>query len=149
MVRKAALHGARVLLVEHNGVNQQVTMELLNQAGITVVTANSGKEGVELVATSPGQFDAVLMDIQMPFMDGYAATREIRKQQQFKDLPVIAMTVNAMAGDRDQALEAGMNDHVVKPIDEARLFEVLYGWIKVPEDRQLQVTDTETDTKYR
>lgn len=147
IVRKAALHGSRVLLVEHNGVNQQVTMELLNQAGITVVTANSGKEGVELVATSPGQFDAVLMDIQMPFMDGYAATREIRKQQQFKDLPVIAMTVNAMAGDRDQALEAGMNDHVVKPIDEARLFEVLYGWIKVPEDRQLQVTDTETDTE--
>ena len=78
----------------------------------------------------------MLMDIQMPVMDGYAATREIRKDARFEALPIIAMTANAMAGDRDKALAAGMNDHVAKPIDVAELFEVLGRWVQVPEERR-------------
>jgi signal transduction histidine kinase/DNA-binding response OmpR family regulator/HPt (histidine-containing phosphotransfer) domain-containing protein len=143
VVHKKALRGARVLLVEDNEINQQVAVELLSQAGITVTTASNGKEGLDTLTANPVEFDAVLMDIQMPVMDGYAATVEIRKHPQFQDLPVIAMTANAMAGDRDKALEVGMNDHVAKPIDVARLFEVLDHWIKVPQARQLQALDAD------
>jgi CheY-like chemotaxis protein len=143
-VAQEALRGARVLLVEDNEINQQVAQELLGKAGITVSTANHGKEGLDMLGASPEAFDAVLMDIQMPIMDGYAATQEIRKDQRFQSLPVIAMTANAMASDRDKALEAGMNDHIAKPIDLVKLFEVLNRWIKVPESRHLQAADTIT-----
>jgi CheY-like chemotaxis protein/uncharacterized protein YqgV (UPF0045/DUF77 family) len=136
-----------VLLVEDNEINQQVAQELLSQAGIHVSIANDGKEGVDVLAGRPGDFDGVLMDIQMPVMDGYAATREIRKDDRFKDIPVIAMTANAMAGDREKALDAGMNDHVAKPIDVKELFDVLDRWIEVPEARREQATSTsETPT---
>jgi CheY-like chemotaxis protein len=141
------LRGAHVLLVEDNEINQQVAQELLSQAGIHVSIANDGKEGVDVLAGRPGDFDGVLMDIQMPVMDGYAATREIRKDDRFKDIPVIAMTANAMAGDREKALDAGMNDHVAKPIDVKELFDVLDRWIEVPEARREQATSTsETPT---
>ncbi len=142
---KDQLRGARVLLVEDNEINQQVAQELLTQAGIHVTIANHGREGVEMLAARPADFDAVLMDIQMPVMDGYAASREIRKDGHFEALPVIAMTANAMAGDREKALDAGMNDHVAKPIDVAELFEVLGRWVQVPEGRHASVvrpTDT-------
>jgi PAS domain S-box-containing protein len=131
------LRGARVLLVEDNEINQQVAEELLGQAGIDVTIANDGQEGVETLAARPEAFDAVLMDIQMPVLDGYAATREIREDKRFEALPIIAMTATAMAGDRDKALDAGMDDHVAKPIDVAALFEVLGRWIEVPEERRL------------
>ena len=130
------LRGARVLLVEDNEINQQVAEELLSQAGIHVTTANHGKEGVEMLAARPEEFDGVFMDIQMPVLDGYAATGEIRKDARFNALPIIAMTANAMAGDRDKALAAGMNDHVAKPIDVVELFEVLGRWVQVPEARR-------------
>jgi CheY-like chemotaxis protein len=125
-----------VLLVEDNEINQQVAEELLGQAGIEVTTTNHGRECLEVLNAQPDAFDAVLMDIQMPVMDGYSATRELRKDERFTDLPVIAMTANAMAGDRQKALDAGMNDHVAKPIDVADLFKVLSHWVQVPEERR-------------
>jgi two-component system sensor histidine kinase/response regulator len=130
------LLGARVLLVEDNEINQQVAEELLGQAGVVISVANNGQEGIDMLTAQPEDFDGVLMDIQMPVMDGYTATREIRKDARFQNLPVIAMTANAMTGDREKALEAGMNDHLAKPIDVAKLYEVLARWIHVPEQRR-------------
>lgn len=126
--------GAKLLLVEDNEINQQVAQEILEAAGTSVSIANNGKEALEHLQAEP--FDAVLMDMQMPVMDGLTATIEIRKQPQYKDLPIIAMTANAMAGDRDRCLSAGMNDHVAKPIDIKELFSVMGKWITVPEARR-------------
>jgi CheY-like chemotaxis protein len=125
--------GARILLVEDNEINQQVAREILEGAGAQVSIANDGREGVDALKARPEAFDAVLMDIQMPVLDGYAATREIRKDTRFRDLPMIAM-----AGDRERALQAGMNDHVAKPIDVKALFEVLGRWVRVPEARRAE-----------
>jgi two-component system, sensor histidine kinase and response regulator len=124
-----ALEGARVLLVEDNEINQQVAMEILADAGLIVSLANNGQEAVDAVRS--GRFDAVLMDVQMPVMDGYTATRTIRGDPRFKDLPIIAMTAHAMAGDQEKSTAAGMNDHVTKPIDPEKLFETLARWIGV------------------
>jgi CheY-like chemotaxis protein/HPt (histidine-containing phosphotransfer) domain-containing protein len=130
------IQGARVLLVEDNEINQQVAMEILQGAGITVTIANNGQEGVDAARTN--QYDAILMDIQMPVMDGYTATREIRKDKRFKELPIIAMTAHAMKGDEDKSLEAGMNGHVAKPIDPDQLFAALQKWIQ-PSKRKVQI----------
>ena len=124
--------GARVLLVEDNSINQQVASEILTKAGLVVAIADDGAQGIARLraAHAEGQpFDAVLMDIQMPVMDGYTATEEIRRLPEFTALPIIAMTANAMAGDRQKALDAGMNDHVAKPIKVAELFRVLGQWV--------------------
>ncbi|MFH1060451.1 MAG: response regulator [Pseudomonadota bacterium] len=123
-----ALRGARVLLVEDNEINQQVAKEILEGAGLVVTIAGDGGQGV--AAARAGHFQAVLMDVQMPVMDGYTATCAIRQDPALADLPVIAMTANAMAGDREKALAAGMNDHVVKPIDPPLLFASLRRWIR-------------------
>jgi PAS domain S-box-containing protein len=109
------LSGLRVLLVEDNEFNRQLASALLTRAGIEVSLANDGVEAVQ--AAQPGQFDAVLMDIQMPRMDGLEATRQIRSNPALADLPIIAMTANTMAGDRESYLGAGMNDYVPKPIN--------------------------------
>ncbi|KIX12662.1 response regulator [Dethiosulfatarculus sandiegensis] len=122
------IRGANLLLVEDNEINQQVAREILEGAGVRVDIANNGQEGLEAIKTS--DYHAVLMDVQMPVMDGYTASRAIRADEQFTDLPIIAMTANAMAGDREKALEAGMNDHVAKPIDVGQLFSTLVRWIK-------------------
>jgi two-component system sensor histidine kinase/response regulator len=122
------LAGARVLLVEDNELNQQVATELLADAGIVVTVANNGQEGVDAVLAAP--YDAVLMDMQMPVMDGYTATGVIRSNERFKDLPIIALTANAMAGDMEKSAAAGMCDHVTKPIDPDKLFATLAKWIK-------------------
>ena len=144
------LRGAHLLLVEDNEINQQVATELLEQAGLKITIANHGREGVDILGAQQDSFDGVLMDIQMPIMDGYSATREIRKDARFKKIPIIAMTANAMAQDRQQALDAGMNDHVAKPIDIKELFEVLGKWIDVPEQRRtetgLPAHESDTDT---
>ena len=132
------LRGAHLLLVEDNEINQQVASELLEQAGLKITIANHGREGVEMLSAQQDAFDGVLMDIQMPVMDGYSATREIRRDARFKKIPIIAMTANAMAQDRQQALDAGMNDHVAKPIDIEELFEVLGKWIQVAEQRRVE-----------
>ncbi len=134
------IRGAHVLLAEDNKINQQVAQELLGQAGLKVTIADNGKEAVAWLGKET--FDAVLMDMQMPEMDGYEATHAIRQNPEFKDLPIIAMTANVMAGDREKCLEAGMNDHVAKPIDPDKLFATLVQWIP-PREFAPHPTDTE------
>ncbi|MEO5349297.1 MAG: PAS domain S-box protein [Magnetococcus sp. YQC-3] len=124
----ALLAGARILLVEDNEINQQVARELLEQAGITVLLAENGKQAVEMVAREA--LDGILMDLQMPVMDGLTATRKIRKDPRFAHLPILAMTANAMSGDRELCLEAGMQDHIAKPVDPKEMFTTLVRWIK-------------------
>jgi two-component system, sensor histidine kinase and response regulator len=123
----ARVRGASILLVEDNEINQQVALELLEKEDFMVSVADNGKEGVE--ALENWDYHLVLMDIQMPVMDGYTAAREIRKNPKYKDLPVIAMTANAMVGDREKCLEAGMNEHIAKPINPSQLYETLAQWI--------------------
>ncbi len=125
----AQLNGARLLLVEDNDMNQELATELLEQAGITVVIANNGQESLDILAKDPA-FDGVLMDCQMPVMDGYTATREIRKNPAFKELPIIAMTANAMAGDKEKVIEAGMWDHIAKPLNVAEMYATIAKWVK-------------------
>ncbi|MEO5348273.1 MAG: PAS domain S-box protein [Magnetococcus sp. YQC-3] len=125
---RAVLSGARILLVEDNELNQQVARELLEQANMTVLLAANGKQAVDLVARE--SLDGVLMDVHMPVMDGLTATREIRKDPRFVRLPILAMTANAMAGDREICLSAGMQDHIAKPIDPGKMFSTLARWVK-------------------
>jgi signal transduction histidine kinase/CheY-like chemotaxis protein len=152
------IQGARLLLVEDNEINQQVAQEILEGAGLNVAIANNGQEAVN--AVKENDYDAVLMDVQMPVMDGYTATRKIReweeklKAQSSKleaakssevsasslppltsNIPIIAMTAHAMAGDEDKSLQAGMNGHVTKPIDPDQLFATLQKWIQPSEKR--------------
>ncbi len=126
------IRGARLLVVEDNEINQQVARGILEHIGIIVEMADNGRLAIE--ALQKAGYDAVLMDIHMPEMDGYTAARQIRKDPAFNDLPIIAMTANAMAGDREKALDAGMNDHVAKPIDVNELLDVLRKWIN-PSDK--------------
>ncbi|WP_445946476.1 response regulator [Shewanella sp.] len=116
-----------VLLVEDNFINQQVASELLKSAGYEVVIADNGKIALDLVAVQ--EFDAVLMDIQMPVMDGLTATKILRETYSAKQLPIIAMTAHAMSGDKEKSLNAGMNAHITKPIVLTELFETLAHWI--------------------
>jgi CheY-like chemotaxis protein len=111
------LQGLRILVVEDNKINQMVAQGLLSAEGADITLADDGERGVEAVLTTQPPFDVVLMDVQMPVMDGYTATRNVRAQPGFQDLPIIAMTANAMASDRAACLAAGMNDHVGKPFD--------------------------------
>jgi two-component system, sensor histidine kinase and response regulator len=118
----------RVLLVEDNEINRELASQLLRDVGITVSIAENGREAVEKVTTE--SFDGVLMDIQMPEMDGYQAARVIRAQPELATLPIIAMTANAMAADRAKALAAGMNEHLSKPIDPGELYTAIRLWFK-------------------
>ncbi|HSW08787.1 CHASE domain-containing protein [Aquabacterium sp.] len=119
------LNGMRVLVVEDNANNQQIAQELLAAEGAAVTLAADGEQGVAAVARAAPPFDAVLMDLQMPLMDGYTATTQIRQTLGMTALPIIAMTANAMASDRDASLAAGMNDHVGKPFDLDALITTL------------------------
>ncbi|CAK0764775.1 two-component system, sensor histidine kinase and response regulator [Gammaproteobacteria bacterium] len=122
------IRGARILLVEDNEINQQVARETLERMGFVVVVAGDGEQALAELAAS-GPFDGVLMDVQMPVMDGLEATRRIRRDQRFADLPVLAMTAAVMARDQAECLEAGMNDHVAKPILPEQLLQTLERWI--------------------
>ena len=124
----AGIKGSRILLVEDNDLNQDVATELLRDAGFIVDLAENGRIALEMVKAF--DYDIVLMDMQMPEMDGVEATREIRKEARFKDLPVVAMTASAMQVDRDRCIEAGMIDHVAKPIEPETLWKALLKWIK-------------------
>ena len=121
------LDGLRVLLVEDNEINQQVAVELIEGVGGVVAVASDGRQGVEVLerAGDPVPFDVVLMDIQMPEMDGYQATARIRSQARFAELPIVAMTAHATTEERQRCVAAGMNDHVAKPIDPAALYAAL------------------------
>ncbi|MBF0610911.1 MAG: response regulator [Magnetococcales bacterium] len=119
--------GARVLLVEDNPVNRLVAQELLSRVGLVVDLAENGQEAIRMMDVFV--YDLILMDIQMPEMDGYEATRHIRLQQRFANLPILAMTANVMAEDLERCLAAGMNGHVGKPIDREALLSALLQWI--------------------
>jgi PAS domain S-box-containing protein len=139
------IQGARILLVEDNHINQQVATEYLNQAMFIVDIAQNGQEALDMLAAN--NYDCVLMDIQMPVMDGYTATSKIREQERYKELPVLAMTANAMVEDKEAAIEAGMNDHIAKPINPGILFTTLLKWIE-PGQRELPaVTETSSSAE--
>ncbi len=123
------LRGSMVLLVDDNAINREVGRALLVGAGMVVVSAKSGGECIEILEGSPVPFDAVLMDIQMPEMDGYETTRIIRRNPRFGELPIIALTAHAMAEEKRKCIEAGMNDHVSKPIQPDTLSKVLAKWL--------------------
>jgi len=121
--------GNSVLVVEDNHINQLVAKELLQGAGLAVTIANNGLEAV--AAVKEGEFALVLMDIQMPEMDGYQATQEIRKEERFNDMPIIAMTAHAMTSEQERCFAAGMDDHIAKPINPEQLFKTLEKWLKI------------------
>jgi PAS domain S-box-containing protein len=127
------LRGAKILLVEDNEINQELAMELLVSNGVSVKVADNGKEALEILNKEKEKededFDGVLMDCQMPVMDGYEATRLLRQQERFKNLPILAMTANAMLGDKEKVLAAGMNDHIAKPINVSDMFTIMAKWI--------------------
>ncbi|NPC55117.1 response regulator [Caenimonas soli] len=123
----ASIQGARVLLVEDNDINQIVASEILMDAGLVVDIAADGRIAIDMVQANP--YDIVLMDMQMPVMDGLEATIEIRKLGRFDALPIVAMTANAMAQDRQRCLDAGMNDFVSKPIEPDELWRTLLRWV--------------------
>jgi two-component system sensor histidine kinase/response regulator len=123
----ASVRGARVLLVDDNDLNRQLGTELLQGIGIEVDTADDGQQAVQKVQQA--RYDLVLMDMQMPVMDGVRATEHIRSLTAFKDLPILAMTANAMQSDKDRCLRAGMNGHIAKPIEPELLFAAMLRWI--------------------
>ena len=131
----ASLKGVRVLLVEDNEINRQVAREILEGAGMIVETAEHGIRAVEMLTVEAARFDVVLMDLQMPEMDGYEAVRVIRKELHRRDLPIIAMTAHALKTEKQKCLDAGMNDYVPKPIDPDYLFATIARWIGKRPDR--------------
>jgi CheY-like chemotaxis protein len=132
------IRGAHLLLVEDNPVNREVALEILHDAGLKVDIAHDGAEAVAKVPV--GNYDGVLMDCQMPVLDGYEATRQIRLMPGFASLPILAMTANAMAGDREKVMAAGMNDHIAKPIDVNQLFLTLDRWVRPANPESLQAS---------
>ncbi len=155
-IYKKRLRGIRILVAEDNPTNQAIVLAVLEKAGIVVEIADNGKKAVDAVRRN--HFDAVLMDIQMPEMDGYEATRTIRQDPKFKSLPIIAMTAHAMKGDEEKCIHAGMDGHVSKPIDQDKLFHTLWRLLKIqkrpprgkeieavgPEPRRLDRREIET-----
>ena len=127
LANQQRLRGAHLLLVEDNVINREIALTMLSRAEIVAEVACDGQQALEMLERQ--RFDGVLMDCQMPVLDGYAATRALRAQARWRDLPVIAMTANAMVGDRDKALAAGMNDHIAKPIKVDEMFATLARWI--------------------
>ena len=122
------LAGARILLVEDHPLNQELACELLRRAGMEVELAENGEQALHKLE-SGGHFDGVLMDCQMPVMDGYTATRRLRAQARFEKLPVIAMTASALTEDRARALASGMNAHIAKPLDVSQMLTTMAQWI--------------------
>ncbi len=125
----AALAGGRVLVVDDQPLNRQVLQELLEQVGVSVSVAAHGREALDIMVRTEGGFDLLLMDLQMPEMDGYEATRLIRERWSSGRLPIIAMTAHAGNEERDRSLQAGMNDHLTKPVSPLQLYTCLIGWI--------------------
>jgi signal transduction histidine kinase/CheY-like chemotaxis protein/purine-cytosine permease-like protein/HPt (histidine-containing phosphotransfer) domain-containing protein len=143
----AQLSGGRVLLVEDNAMNQELAVELLRSAGVAVVLANNGQEALDTLAQDT-QFDAILMDCQMPVMDGYQATAMLKQRPELHSVPVIAMTASVMDGDRDKATRAGMVDYIAKPINVGQMFATLARWI-TPKANANQLTTPATVEERR
>jgi len=120
--------GVKVLLVEDNDISQEIAQEHLRNAGMEVALANNGKEALDILE-SGRTFDIILMDCQMPVMDGYEAVREIRRKEAFKDIPILALTAHAMSGDRRKALQAGMNDYITKPFEPEEMLTTIGKWV--------------------
>ncbi len=128
---KVLFEKQKILIAEDNEINQMIIVELMEEFGFgTIILANDGVEVVEKLKENP-DVDMILMDCQMPRMSGYDATREIRKMPKFMDLPIIAMTANAMKGDKEKCLEAGMTDYATKPVQPERLLEILSDYLNV------------------
>ncbi len=127
-VREDIKQSVRILLAEDNPVNQKLAVLILNKAGYQVDVANNGRKAVETFTQQPANFDLILMDVQMPEMDGLEATKELRSRG-FQSIPIIAMTANAMKGDREICLEAGMNDYITKPVKREIIFEIIEKWL--------------------
>jgi len=127
-VREEIKHSVRILLVEDNPVNQKLATLMLTKAGYHVEVAENGKEAVEKYTVNPSEFDLILMDVQMPEMDGLEATRTIRDKE-FDTIPIVAMTAHAMKGDQKKCIKAWMNDYISKPIKRKVVFEVLEKWV--------------------
>jgi two-component system sensor histidine kinase/response regulator len=123
----SAIRGSRLLLVEDNELNREVALGLLDEAGLQVDTAENGQQALAMLEKT--DYDLILMDMQMPVMDGVTATREIRKDPRYARLPIVAMTANAMARDRELCEQAGMNGHVAKPIEPSELYQELLRWL--------------------
>jgi len=123
-----ALQGVRILLVEDQPLNQELALELLGRAGAQVSLAHDGRQALTMLDSEPA-FDCVLMDCQMPHMDGYTATNHIRSDPRWQRLPIIAMTASALVSDREHALSAGMNDHISKPLDVQQMYRVVQRWV--------------------
>jgi CheY-like chemotaxis protein len=131
-----SLRGAHLLLVEDNAINREIAEALLEGEGVTLSVACNGQEALDLLEHE--RYDGVLMDCEMPVLDGYEATRRLRRRPDCQALPVIAMTASALEGDREKALAAGMNDHIVKPIDVDDMLATLARWVRPlspPRDR--------------
>jgi CheY-like chemotaxis protein len=126
--KKTEHYGAHILLAEDNLVNQKVASRILERFGCTVETVNNGLDAVQVFRGD--RHDLVLMDCQMPEMDGYAATAEIRRKPDGRDVPIIALTANAMKGDREKCLAAGMSDYLSKPVRLEEVTQVLGRWLK-------------------
>ena len=122
------IRGSRLLLVEDNEINRQVAQEMLEGFGLDVTTAENGEEAIALLEAE--EFDGVLMDMQMPVMDGVTATRIIRKNPKFSELPILALTANVMVSEQNEFLEAGITDYIAKPIDQDRMVATLAKWVR-------------------
>ncbi len=141
------IKGSLILLAEDNEINQQVAAEMLASMNITVEIAKNGLQAVEMIASSgyPSKYSLVLMDVQMPEMDGITATSEIRKMEFYKSLPIIAMTADAMEDVRQMCLNAGMDEYLTKPIEPNKLAEALTKWI--PSNKEIEIEDLVIDTE--
>jgi two-component system sensor histidine kinase/response regulator len=140
----SAIRGARVLLVEDNELNREVALGLLEDTHLNIEQAENGAVAVQMLTNKP--YDLVLMDMQMPVMDGISATKAIRSNPRFASLPIIAMTANAMDRERDACLAAGMNDHLAKPIDPDKLFNALSRWLAPRAKSRLAPTAAASDS---
>ncbi len=144
-ISSLALNGIKILVVEDNALNRQVIDELLRLQGAEVTLAKNGTEGVEWVTQSNNQFDIVIMDMQMPVMDGLEATRLIRADGRFNELSILAMTANASAADKTLCLAAGMDDHIGKPIDMTLLIPCMLKLINKADVTQYRLTANNLD----
>ncbi len=140
------LTGARILLAEDNDINQQIAVELLEGVGAHMTVANNGREAVERLQQEPAAYDLVLMDLQMPVMGGYEATVKIRSDARFAKLPIIAMTAHATIEEKQKCLDAGMNDHISKPIDPGALFETVGRFYKPTAAQPAETSNIEHST---